>query len=156
MPMISPSPIEVASGAGTDGGRRPTVVSAPETTSPELSARPHRRVFTVQDKLRILTEADRASQPGGTAAILRREGLYSSALTDWRRQRDAGALGALTPQKRGRKTAPINPLAAEMAALQRDNLRLTRRLARAEAVIDVQKKVATLLGIPLDPSDGEI
>jgi len=87
---------------------------------------------------------------------LRREGLYSSALTDWRRQRDAGALGALTPQKRGRKAAPVNPLAAEMAALQRDNLRLTRRLARAEAVIDVQKKIATLLGIPLDPTDDAI
>jgi transposase len=156
MPTISPSPIEVASGDGADGGRRPTVVPAPDATSPELSARPHRRVFTVQDKLRILAETDRATQPGGTAAILRREGLYSSALTDWRRQRDAGALGALTPQKRGRKTASINPLATEMAALQRDNLRLTRRLARAEAVIDVQKKVATLLGIPLDPSDGEI
>ena len=156
MPMISPSPIEVVSGAGMDGGRRPTVVPAPDTTSPELSARPRRRVFTVQDKLRILAEADRATLPGGIGAILRREGLYSSALTDWRRQRDAGALGALAPQKRGRKTAPVNPLAAEMAALQRDNLRLTRRLARAEAVIDVQKKIATLLGIPLDPSDDAI
>jgi len=153
MPMISPSPIEVVSGAGMDGSRRPTVVPAPETTSPELSARPRRRVFTVQDKLRILAEADRATLPGGIGAILRREGLYSSALTDWRRQRDAGALGALAPQKRGRKMAPVNPLAAEMADLQRDNLRLTRRLARAEAVIDGQKKIATLLGIPLDPSD---
>jgi hypothetical protein len=87
---------------------------------------------------------------------LRREGLYSSALTDWRRQRDAWAFGALTPQKRGRKTEPVNPLTAEMAALQRENLNLARRLARAEAVIDIQKKVATLLGIPLDPSDDAI
>jgi transposase len=109
----------------------------------------------VQDKLRILAEADRASQLGGIAAILRREGLYSSALTDWRRQRDAGVLGALAPQKRGHKAEPVNPLAAEMAALQRDNLRLMRRLARAEAVIDVQKKVAMLLGIPLEPRDDE-
>ena len=153
MPMILPSSIEVAPGDGADGGRRPTVVPAPGATSPELSSRPQRRVFNVQDKLRILTETDRASQPGDIAAILRREGLYSSALTDWRRQRAAGALGALAPQRRGRKAAPVNPFAAEMAALQRDNLRLTRRLARAEAVIDVQKKIATLLGIPLDPSD---
>lgn len=153
MPMISPSPIEMAPGDGADGGRRPTVVPVPGAISPELSARPQRRVFSVQDKLRILAETDRASQPGDIAAILRREGLYSSALTDWRRQRTAGALGALAPQKRGRKAAPVNPLAAELAALQRDNLRLTRRLARAEAVIDVQKKIAALLGIPLDPSD---
>ncbi len=153
MPMILPSPIEAAPGDGADGGRRPTVVPSPGAASPELSPRPQRRVFTVQDKLRILAETDCASQPGDIAAILRREGLYSSALTDWRRQRAAGALGALAPQKRGRKPAPVNPLAAEMATLQRDNLRLTRRLARAEAVIDVQKKIATLLGIPLDPSD---
>jgi transposase-like protein len=151
--MISPSPIEVVSGDGTDGGQRPTVVPAPDATSPELSARPQRRVFTAKDKLRILAEADRASKLGDITAILRREGLYSSALTDWRRQRDAGAFGALCPQKRGRKTAPVNPLTTEMAALQRENLRLTRRLARAEAVIEIQKKIATLLGIPLDPSD---
>jgi hypothetical protein len=89
------------------------------------------------------------------AAILRREGLYSSALTDWRRLRDAGALGALVPAKRGPKTAELNPLAAELALVQRENSRLTRRLARAEAIIDLQKKVAELLGIPLAPSDGE-
>jgi transposase len=87
--------------------------------------------------------------------ILRREGLYSSALTDWRRQRDAGALGALTPAKRGPKPAEPNPLAAEVALLQKENARLTLRLKRAEAVMEVQKKVAELLGIPLAPSDGE-
>ena len=86
---------------------------------------------------------------------MRREGLYSSTLTDWRRQRDAGAFGALTPAKRGPKIAEPNPLAAEVALLQKENARLALRLKRAEAVMEVQKKVAELLGIPLAPSDGE-
>ena len=80
---------------------------------------------------------------------MRREGLYSSALTDWRRQRDAGAYGALSPVKRGPKLTPPNPLAAELARLLRDNKRLTLRLERAEAVIDIQKKVSLLLGLPI-------
>jgi transposase-like protein len=120
-----------------------------------LADRPRRRTFTAQDKLRILADTDRAAATGGIGAILRREGIYSSALTDWRRQRDAGAFGALAPAKRGPKIAEANPLTAEVALLQRDNARLTLRLARAEAVIGIQKKVAELLGIPLAPSDGE-
>ncbi len=118
--------------------RRPTV-AAPASASPELAARPHRRVFTAQDKLRILADTGRAADTGGVAAILRREGLYSSALTDWRRQRDAGALGALTPAKRSPKIAEPNPLTAEVALLQKENARLTLRLKRAEAVMEVQK-----------------
>ena len=129
------------------------MVVAPAATSPELPDRPHRRIFTAADKLRVLGETDRAADTGGISAILRREGLYSSALTDWRRQRAAGLLVALTPASRGRKTTPTNPLAAEMAELQRDHARLTRRLARAEAIIEVQKKVAELLGLPLAPTD---
>src|SRR3954447_10526293 len=128
---------------------------APCAASPELSNRPRRRTFTAQDKLRILTETDRAADTGGVGAILRREGIYSSTLGDWRRLRAAGAFGALVPVKRGPKTAEPNPLAGELAFVQRENARLTRRLARAEAIIDVQKKVAELLGIPLAPSDGE-
>jgi transposase-like protein len=130
-------------------------VAAPASASPELSDRPRRRTFTAQDKLRILADTDRAAKTGGIGAILRREGLYSSALTDWRRQRDAGAFGALVPGKRGPKTGDPNPLSTEVAILQRDNARLTLRLTRAEAIIDIQKKVAALLGIPLAPSDGE-
>ena len=72
-------------------------------------------------------------------AILRREGIYSSTLCDWRRQRDAGAFGALTPAKRCPKAAGPNPLAAQVAILQKDNAHLTRRLARADAIIAVQK-----------------
>jgi transposase-like protein len=149
------TPIEAEVGAATSGGRRPTVVAAPTSASPELSDRPRRRTFTAQDKLRILAETDRAAQSGGIGVILRREGLYSSALTDWRRQRDAGTFNALIPGKRGPKAAEPNPLSAEVTALQRDNARLARRLARAEAIIDIQKKVAALLGIPLAPTDGE-
>jgi transposase-like protein len=121
-----------------------------------LSDRPRRRTFTAQDKLRILAEADGAAATGGIGAILRREGLYSSALTNWRRQRDAGAIGGLKPAKRGPKTTEANPLAAELARLQQDRARLRRRLIRAEAIIDIQKKVAALLGIPLALSDNEL
>src|SRR5450756_2491791 len=148
MPVVH-TPIDAAAGAATNGGRRPTVVSAPAAASPELSARPRRRAFIVQDKLRILADTDRAADTGGIGAILRREGLYSSTLTEWRKQRDAGAYGALVPARRGRKTAKANPATAELVLLQRDNARLTQRLARAEAIIDLQKKVAELLGLSL-------
>jgi len=151
MPMVQ-TPIDAATGDGSSGGRRPTLVAAPVAASPELSVRPRRRTFTAQDKLRILAETDRAAETGGIGAVLRREGIYSSALTDWRRLRDAGALGALTPAKRGPTAARANPLTAEVALLQRDVAYLTRSLARAEAIIAVQKKLADLLGIPLTPS----
>src|SRR5271169_5188284 len=143
--------INAASAAGIDEGRKPKTVAPPPAASPELSPRPQRRTFSATAKLRILEETDRAADTGGIGAILRREGLYSSALTEWRKQRDAGAYRALIPARRGRKTAKPNPLTAELALLQRDNARLTLRLTRAEAIIDLQKKVAELLGIPLAP-----
>ncbi len=154
MPIVV-TQIDAAAGAGTTVGLRPALVPAPAATSPELTDRPRRRTFTVQDKLRILAETDRAADSGRIGAILRREGLYSSILTDWRRQRDAGAFGALVPARRGRKTPEPNPLTADVLLLQRENVRLRLRLTRAEAIIDLQKKVADLLGIPLAPSDGE-
>lgn len=147
--------LDTAAGAGTQGGRRPTIVPAPAAVSPEISGRPRRRTFTVQDKLRILAETDRAADTGGIGAILRREGLYSSTLGDWRRLRETGVIGALVPGKRGPKAPEPNPLTAEMARLQRNNAHLTRRLVRAEAIIDIQKKVAALLGIPLAPNGEE-
>jgi transposase-like protein len=105
--------------------------------------------------LRILAEVDAARGTlGGVGAVMRREGLYSSALSDWRRQRDAGAFDALSPVARGPKVAPPNPLAAEHARLLRDNERLTQRLERAEAIIDLQKKVAALLGLPIASDEG--
>jgi transposase len=153
MPMLH-TPNDAEAGAAMNGGRRPTIVAAPASASSELSDRPRRRTFTAKDKLRILADIDRAAETRGIGAILRREGLYSSTLSEWRRQRDAGAFSALVPGKRGPRTAEPNPLSAEVAALQRNNARLTQRLARAEAVIDIQKKVAALLGIPLASTDG--
>lgn len=159
MPMYLPRPApavsqpDTVSAAGPAAGRRPTVVPAPLAASPELSDRRRRRTFTAQAKLRILAEIDGVSDSGGIGAILRREGLYSSHLGDWRRQREAGAIGGLTPAKRGRKTTEPNPLSAELARLQQDNARLQQRLTRAEAIVDIQKKVAMLLGIPAIPSD---
>ena len=155
MPQIKDSKTLAAAGADRKDGRRPTIVSAPAAASPELLDRPRRRTFTAQDKLRILGEVDRAAGvPGAVGAIVRREGLYSSALSDWRRQRAAGAFEALSPAKRGPKTAEPNPLAAELARSRRENLRLKQRLERAEAIIELQKKVAALLGPPAESDDG--
>ncbi len=153
MPML-PTQNEAEAGAAMNGGRRPTIVAAPAAAPSELSARPRRRTFTVRDKLRILAETDRAAETRGIGAILRREGVYSSTLCDWRRQRDAGTLGALTPAKRGPKADKPHPLEAKLAILQRNNADLTRRLARADAIIAVQKKLADLLGIPMTPDGG--
>jgi transposase-like protein len=155
MPIINADKLLAAASAATKEGRGPAMVAAPEAASPKLLTRPLRRTFSARDKLRILREADDAKDvPGGVGAVLRREGLYSSALSDWRRQRDAGAFEALSPVSRGPKTAPPNPLAAEHARLLRDNRRLTQRLERAEAIIALQKKVAELLGLPIVNDEG--
>src|SRR3954462_1784673 len=90
---------QAAAGAGTEEGRRPTGVPAPAAANPELSNRPKRRTFTAGGKLGLPEEPDRAAGTGAIGAILRREGLYSTTLTDWHRQRAAGALGALTPAR---------------------------------------------------------
>src|SRR5271170_7534505 len=149
-------PPPIAMGGGTEGGRRPTVVPAPIAANPEISDRPRRRTFTAPEKLRILKEADQAAGTGEIGAILRRHGLYSSALGEWRRQREAGTLGGLTPARRGPKSRPANPLATELASAQKENAQLRRRLERAEAIIEVQKKLADLLGIQLAPIAPEI
>jgi hypothetical protein len=99
--------------------------------------------------LRIVEAADRCSAPGETGALLRKEGLYSSHLTLWRRQRDEGALAKLAPKKRGRKAAPVDPSARRVAELERENERLRHKLEQATTIIEVQKKVSSLLGIPL-------
>ena len=116
-------------------------MAAPASASPERSERTRRQTFTAKDEPRILADIDRAAETRGIGWIPRREELYSSTLSEWRRQRDAGAFSALVPGKRGPKTAGPNPLSAEVAALQRNNARLTQRLARAEAVIDIQKNL---------------
>jgi transposase-like protein len=123
--------------------------------NPEVVADAKRRTFTAEFKQRILTEADAAvAHPGGIGALLRREGLYSSHLVTWRRERQAGVLKGLTPHKRGPKSKR-NPQEEEMQKLRRENQRLTEELRKAEMVIDVQKKVGALLGWPLPKADPE-
>jgi transposase-like protein len=112
-----------------------------------------RRHFLAEYKLRILGEADRSTESGRLGAMLRREGLYSSHLAAWRKQRKEGTLAGLKPKRRGRKTSPDAPLIAENERLQRDNRRLTARLRQAETIIEVQKKLSEILGIPLPPPD---
>jgi transposase len=147
--------INAANAVGTEEGRKPKTVGPPPAASAELSPRPQRRTFSAAAKLRILEETDRAAGTGGIAAILRREGLYSSALTDWRRQRDAGALEALKPLRRGPKLVVAQPADADLGQLRRENARLRQRLEHAEAIIGIQKRVAALLGIPMATSEGD-
>lgn len=120
---------------------------------PEVVPVAQRRQYSVEEKLRIINEADACTEPGEIGALLRREGIYSSHLSRWRRQRDLGQLDGLEPAKRGPKTAADTALAREVARLQRENEALRARLERAEAIIDVQKKVSQLLG--LDPRTNE-
>jgi transposase len=123
--------------------------------NPEVVAKPKRRIFTGEYKQRVLEEADKAKEKsGGIGALLRREGLYSSHLTTWRHERAAGILHSLTPQKRGPKSKR-SPLDDENQKLQRENQYLREELRKAEIVIDVQKKVAALLGRPLCTTDRE-
>ena len=125
--------------------------------SPSTPARPKRRTFAAEYKQRILREADAAvasGQEGAIGELLRREGLYSSHLTEWRRRRDGGEFAALTPQKRGRK--PSKPaLADEVARLQRQVAKLEQELHKANTIVDVQKKLASLLGETLSEPTAE-
>jgi transposase-like protein len=123
--------------------------------NPEVPEKKPRRRFTAQYKLRILEEADACSMPGQLGTLLRREGLYASNLTTWRKQRDQGLLEVLSPKKRGRKPLAKNPLAQEVARLQRENERLKKKLKKAEIIIDVQKKISQVLGISQDLPEEE-
>lgn len=120
-----------------------------ESPDPEVLEQGRRRTFPAAYKLRILQDADACTEPGEIGALLRREGLYSSHLTSWRRQRKEGALRAMTSKSRGPKPRK-NPMAKQVIQLERENTRLCRKLEQAEAIIEIQKKVAALLGIPLN------
>lgn len=139
------------SGAAGKAGADP---AGPPRPNPEVVAKPRRRTFTAEYKQRILNEADATDFSGSIGALLRREGLYSSHLVAWRRERDAGILDALSPHKRGPKSKR-HPLEAEILKLRRQNERLTEQLRKAEIIIDVQKKVAALLGRPILEQDPE-
>jgi transposase-like protein len=122
---------------------------------PEVVESAMRRRFSADYKLRILKLADSCTEQGSLGVLLRREGLYASNLTTWRRQRDEGTLEALSPKKRGPKTVEHNPLAAENEQLKRENERLSKRIRQAELIIDVQKKVSQMLGITLESHKNE-
>ncbi len=117
--------------------------SMSEDPDPQIVPKAKRRQFSAKYKLRILTEADNCTERGEIGALLRREGLYSSYLADWRKQRESDALNGLRDRKRGRKP---DRQAAKIVRLQRENEQLGIRLERAEKIIDVQKKLSQLLG----------
>jgi transposase-like protein len=139
-PMMLTSPEKKL--AAPDHSRQPVL-----RPNPEVLEKPRRRRFTAAYKLRILQEVDALSESGQICALLRREGLYSSNLTTWRRQRDNGTIEALSPKKRGRKALRQDPLLQENEQLRRQNDRLAYRLKKAEAIIDFQKKISEILGI---------
>jgi transposase-like protein len=119
----------------------------------EVTAKAKRRRFSAKEKLRILRLAEAMTEVGGVGALLRREGLYSSHLTEWRRARAAGELKALAPKKRGRKATDPNPLEKEVVELKRALAKAESRAKRAEALVELQKKVSELLGIQLPRED---
>jgi transposase len=128
----------------TEAGTRP----APP--DPEVVARPKRRRFTAEYRLRIVEEADQCTQPGAVGRLLRREGLYSSHLTKWREARRSGALHGLRSKKRGVKPKATNPLEPKVRELEAKVVRLEKDLHTAHTILDVQEKVAGLLGFSLE------
>ncbi len=148
--------MDVAVGPEAEGARRATGVVGPTATSratdpdPEVPAKVQRRRFPAEYRLRILKQADACKTPSERGVLLRREGLYSSLLTNWRRQREQGALQDMRGRRRGPKPRPVDPRVKQLEA---ENRRLQRKLQRAETIITLQKKVAEILGIPLKPLD---
>lgn len=151
---------------GPEGGRSPNggspAAAAPSgpaisqkvsgAADPEVVAQATRRRFTAEYKRQVLAEADQCTAQGDLGALLRREGLYSSHLSTWRRQQAEGMLAGLTPKRRGRRPQE-SPLEKECHQLRRENERLRAKLRQAEIVIDVQKKVSEILGFPLATPD---
>ena len=136
------------SGEAANAAGAPPSTSRPQVPDSEVIARPHRRRFSAEYKLSIIDQADAAQGSGAVGALLRREGLYSSHLATWRQQRKQGEFDALTAKKRGPKVV-VSPLVKENRELQAANARLTKKLKNAELIIEVQKKVAALLGNPI-------
>jgi transposase len=169
---LSAQPAATADGHGPEVGTELSLVRGggehPLTTGPQVVSeagrrtealnpppprKPSRRRFTAEYKLRILHEADQCAKPGELGALLRREGLYSSHLCAWRRQREAGVRAALTPKKRGRKPAKRGSLARQNQLLQRETRHLRARLHQAEMIIAMQARVSDILGITPETPD---
>ncbi len=147
---------ELTPAPGSEGARRATGDSGARSPmgapDPEVTERAKRRRFTAEYKLGILRQADACKRDGDLGALLRREGLYSSHLVTWRRQRDEVAKAGLKARKRGPKAKAVDP---RVKQLERENVRLRRRLEEAEMIIDFQKKLSELLGIPLKAPDSD-
>ncbi len=142
---------ELKSAAATEGARRATGDAAAGVPDPAVAAKPTRRRFSAEYKLGILREVERAKD-GEIGAILRREGLYSSHLATWRRERDRVAKAGLAARRRGPKARVQDP---RVKQLERENARLQRKLRQAEIIITYQKKVSELLGIPLQVPESD-
>jgi transposase len=155
IPAIDPEREEM------EGARRATGISSlgeppahrelRAVLNPEVPEKAVRRRFTAAYKLRILKEAEGAKESGQHGALLRREGLYSSHLTTWRRQAEQGTLEALSPRKRGPKVQTPHPLRKRMEALEKENQQLRHQLKQAETIIEVQKKISEILHLSSDP-----
>lgn len=131
----------------------------PDAPDPEVAKKPKRRKYSAEYKRRILKEAEACTKLGDMGQLLRREGLYSSHLTNWRRERDAGGNAGLAPKTRGRKPKPQTPERKRLAELEKENKRLQREKARLEAklkradlMLDLQKKAHEILEIELPPA----
>ena len=158
--LVTKSEHEREESRGTEGARRATGVAREaaepdgDGPDPEVVDKATRRRFTAAYRRRVVREADACTEPGEVGALLRREGVYSSSLSAWRRQRAAGEFTG-TGAKRGRKAQPKDPRDKRIAQLEREKRRLARKLEQAETVIEIQKKVSTLLGISLKSPDDE-
>jgi transposase-like protein len=126
----------------------------PKSPDPEVPEQAKRRRFSAKYKLRIIREADACTEKGQLGALLRREGLYHSHLMTWRRQREEGSLQGLAPKKRGRKPNK-NRKSKREAQLESENRRLRKKLDQAETIIEIQKKVAALLGNPIESPESD-
>jgi len=140
-----------AADPAVQGARRATGAAgsaAATAPDPEVAAVAKRRKFPNAEKRRILSAADRCKKPGELGALLRVEGIYSSMLTNWRKQRARGEMSAVVAPKRGPKVDPALAQGRKNQQLERENDRLRRRLAQAQEIIEVQKKLCNLLGLP--------
>lgn len=124
-------------------------------TEVEVAEKPERRRFSAEYKRKVLKEADTCVRPGELGALLRREGLYSSHLATWRAARERGEIAGLAPKRRGPAPRPKNPLESKVATLEREVRRWQARAERAEALVELQKKVSEILGKPLPEPEGK-
>lgn len=151
LPVVPVPPVVPVDDAAQGARRATGDASSTGAPDPEVAATGKRRQFSGTDKRRILEAADRCTRPGELGALMRKEGIYSSMLANWRKQRARGQSTALEARKRGRKVDPATAEVRRSLQLQRENDRLRRQLAQAHEIIDVQKKLCNLLGLPTAP-----